>query len=56
MAGTAEVESGRRRHRRSRRKRLSKKHMSLLYNLGWVAGGVAIGTPILAAAIYLASR
>lgn len=52
-------ESGtRRRRRRSKHKRRhkSRRRADLLHNLAWVAGGLAVGLPVLALAVWFASR
>ena len=46
----------RRRKRRKSNKRSNKKVSNFLYNLGWVAAGLAIGLPLLALILYFASR
>jgi uncharacterized membrane protein len=53
-----EVEQAHVRYRRVRRKRKRKdrKHERLIYNLRWLLGGLAVGLPLLALLIWLASN
>jgi hypothetical protein len=46
----------RRRRSRQKHRRKSRRMEMLLGNLGWAAGGVAVGLPLLAILIYFASR
>ena len=44
-----------RRRKRSRKKKRSARLATVFENLGWILLGVAIGVPLLAALLYLAS-
>jgi hypothetical protein len=48
--------AGTRRRRRDKRKRTSRKREKLVSNLAWMAGGLAVGLPLLALTIYVASQ
>jgi hypothetical protein len=48
-------DTGSRRRKRNRHRRKNRKLQKLLENLGWMAGGIAIGVPLLAVFIYFAS-
>jgi hypothetical protein len=58
VMGHDAVEEERPRRRRSRHKhrRKNRRLEKVLYDLRWMAGGIAIGLPLLAALIYFASR
>ncbi|MBO0748893.1 MAG: hypothetical protein J2O44_00480 [Porphyrobacter sp.] len=56
MAAEPEEARERRRRRRGKRKRRNHKRSNLLYNLGWVVGGLAVGLPLLAIMIYALAR
>ena len=55
-ADDAEDVGERRRRRRDRRKRKNIRRSKLLYNLAWLAGGLAVGLPLLAGMLYIMSR
>jgi cytochrome c-type biogenesis protein CcmH/NrfG len=55
LSAAAEARRERRR-RRSRKKKRSARLTTVMENLGWIILGIAIGVPLLAATLYLASR
>lgn len=44
-----------RRRKRSRKKKRSARLTAVLENLGWIALGIAVGVPLLAGLLYVAS-